>query len=117
MKIEKLIGSDLCNSISEMRESSEHYDELVFFSKDISNWHSILTEKLGQPLISEIGSNDSSEEALSLKKDDALKIANSHGGISKGQTLYFGTYNSSEILIMLWPWQDNAHVTLKKIIP
>jgi hypothetical protein len=118
MKIENLVGTELCNSINEIRASSENYEELVFFSKDISNWNGILTEKLGPPLISndKIKVEDSSEEILSSKKDAALKLANSYGGISKGQTLYYGTYNSTVILIMIWPWQDNAHVTLKKVI-
>ena len=118
MKIENLVGTELFNSINEIRVSSENFEELVLFSKDISNWNSILTEKLGPPLISKekIKIDNSSEESLSSKKDAALKIANSYGGISKGQTLYFGTYNSTVILIMLWPWQDKAHVTLKKVI-
>lgn len=118
MKIENLVGEELCNSINEIRESSENYEELVFFSKDISNWNRILTEKLGPPLISaeEIEIEDSSEEILSSKKDAALKLANSFGGICKGQTLYYGTYNSTVILIMIWPWQDKEHVTLKKVI-
>jgi len=118
MKIENLVGEELCNSINEIRESSENYEELVFFSKDISSWNRILTEKLGPPLISaeEIEIENSSEETLSSKKDAALKLANSFGGISKGQTLYYGTYNSAVILIMIWPWQDKEHVTLKKII-
>ena len=118
MKIENLVGTELCNSINEIRASSENYEELVFFSKDNSNWNGILTEKLGPPLISEekIDVEGSSEEILSSKKDAALKIANSYGGISKGQTLYYGTYNSTVILIMMWPWQDKAHVTLKKVI-
>ena len=118
MKIENLVGEELWNSINELRESSENYEELVFFSKDMSKWNRILTEKLGHPIISaeEIEIEDSSKEILSSKKDAALKHANSFGGISKGQTLYYGTYNSTVILIMIWPWQDKEHVTLKKII-
>ena len=118
MKIENLIGEELYNSINEIRESSENYDELVFFSKDISNWNRILTEKLGPPLISaeEIEIENSSENILSSKKDAALKLADSFGGICQGQTLYYGTYNSTMILIMFWPWQDKKRVTLKKVI-
>ena len=116
MKIENLVGEELCNSINKIRESSENYEELVFFSKDISNWNRILTEKLGPPLISAEEIEDSSEDILSSKKDAALKLANSFGGIYKGQTLYYGTYNSTVILIMIWPWQDKEHVTLKKVI-
>ena len=118
MRMANLVEEELGNSINEIRESSENYEELVFFSKDISHWNRILTEKLGPPLISEenIKIEDSSKEILSSEKDDALKVANSLGGICKGQTLYYGTYNSTVILIMIWPWQDKEHVTLKKVI-
>jgi len=117
MKIENLVGKELSSSINEIRVSVENYEELVIFSKDISNWNKILNEKLGPPLISDKKTEiESSSEILSSKKDAALKLANSYGGISKGQTLYYGTYNSTVILIMMWPWQDKTHVTLKKVI-
>ena len=118
MKINTLIGEELFSAIHEMRTSSDQYEELVFFSKDISDWNEILTEKLGLPVITaeKINLDDASKEAISSKKDAALKLAKSYGGISKGQTLYYGTYEATVISIMIWPWQDNAHVTLKKII-
>ena len=118
MKIVSLVGEELCKSIKETRERSEKYEEVVFFSKDVSGLNRILTEKLGHPLVSreKIEIEDTSKEILSLKKDAALKLANSFGGISKGQTLYHGTYNLTEILIMIWPWQDKTHLTLKKVI-
>ena len=118
MKINTLIGEELYNAIHEMRSSSDQYEELVLFSKDISGWKRILTEKLGPPVISaeKMEIDDASKEILASKKDAALKLAKSYGGIGKGQTLYYGTYDSTVISIMIWPWQDNAHVTLKKII-
>ena len=118
MKILNLVGEALCNSIKETRESSAKYEEVVFFSKDVSSWNRILTEKLGYPLATpeEFEIENTSREILSSRKDAALKLADSFGGISKGQTLYHGTYNLTEILIMIWPWQDKAHVTLKKVI-
>lgn len=118
MKIVNLVGKELSSSIKETRESSAKYEEVVFFSKDISTWNRILTEKLGHPLVSteQFEIEDTSKEILSSEKDAALKLANSFGGITKGQTLYHGTCNFTEILIMIWPWQDKAHVTLKKVI-
>jgi hypothetical protein len=118
MKILNLVGEALCNSIKETRESSAKYEEVVFFSKDVSSWNRILTEKLGHPLATseEFEIENTSKEILSSRKDAALKLADSFGGISKGQTLYHGTYNLTEILIMIWPWQDKVHVTLKKVI-
>lgn len=81
MKIKKLIGEELSNSIQEIRESLDNYEELVFFSKDISNWSRILTEKIGPPLISAEGMKieGSSEEISASKKEAVLNLANSLG--------------------------------------
>lgn len=35
------------------------------------------------------------------------------GGISAGQTLYFHKEETSAIFAMLWPWQDDQHITVK----
>jgi len=43
----------------------------------------------------------------------AQDIINGFGGVMKGQTLYFWHENKSFIFVMLWPWQDGEHVTLK----
>ena len=115
MRIEQIISDKLYDSVKNIRESSEQYEEFVILQKDISDWNEILTEKLGSP-ISPAGNNGSSEELLSSKDFTALKLAESHGGIRKDQTLHYGSINSSEILIMIWPWQDNNHVTIRKII-
>jgi hypothetical protein len=117
MKIEKLVGKELTNSVKEIRESSENYDELVLFSKDIATWNHVLTQKLGPPLISPDKITDgSSEESSPSLKEAALDLATPFGGIAEGQTLYYGTHNSYVFLIMIWPWQDKAHVTLKKVV-
>ncbi len=47
---------------------------------------------------------------LSAKVKNAIK---DFGGIMQGQTLYFYEQNSCIIFAMLWPWQDNRHITLK----
>ena len=115
MRIEQIISDELYNSVKNIRESSEQYEEFVIMQKDISDWNKILTEKLGSP-ISPVENNDSSEDSLSLKDSTALNLAESHGGIRRDQTLHYGLLNSSEILILIWPWQDNNHVTIRKFI-
>ena len=115
MKIEQMISNELYSSVKNIRESSEQYEEFVILQKDISGWNEILTEILGSP-ISPAGNNGSSEELLSSKESTALKLAESHGGIRRDQTLHYGSLNSSEVLILIWPWQDNNHVTIRKII-
>ena len=118
MKLETLVGKELCNSIIEVRENTKTYEEVVLLSEDISAWNKILTEKLGPPLISkeEYEIVGTSADVLSSKIDVALELANPLGGISEGQTLYHSIYESTVILIMIWPWQNNKNVTLKKAI-
>ena len=118
MKLETLVGKELCSSIVESRIDTGSYEEVVVTSTDISSWNKILTEKLGPPLISteEYEIVSASEDVLSSKIDIALESADSFGGISEGQTLYHGLYDSNVILIMIWPWQNNINVTIKKAI-
>lgn len=118
MKLETLVGKELCNSIVEVRDDSDNYEEIVLLNDDISEWNKALTEKLGPPLISkeEYEIVGSSEDVLKSKIDVALEIADNYGGVSQGQTLYHGIHDSTVILIMIWPWQNNKNVTLKKAI-
>jgi hypothetical protein len=106
MKLEDIVDGELSNTLTEVRQNSLKYEEIVFLTENMSAWDKILTEKFGPSLNSE-------------KQTDSavLDLANANGGIRNGQTLYYGIYESKEILIMIWPWQDNKHVTLKKIIP
>ncbi len=118
MKLETLVGKELCDSIVESRIDTGSYEEVVIPSSNIAEWNKILTEKLGPPLISteEYEIVGSSEDVLSSKIDIALESADSFGGISEGQTLYHGIYESNVILIMIWPWQNNINTTIKKAI-
>ncbi len=118
MKIVDLVGDKLINAIKEIRTNSENYEEIVFFNKDVSEWLKILTEKLGAPLLStdQKVTETSSNKIYSSKKDAAFEAANSHGGIRENQILYYGSYKSQKLLIMIWPWQDNLHTTLKKVL-
>ena len=118
MKLIKLVGKDLCDKITETREDSDNYEEIVLLSKDIVSWNKALAEKLGPALITkeEYEIVGSSEDVISSKINIALELANSYGGIIQGQTLYHSVYDSTVILILIWPWQDGEHVTLKKAI-
>ena len=118
MKLETLVGKELCDSIFESRIDTGIYEEVVILSKDLSAWNANFTEKLGPPLISteEIEIVGSSEDVKSSEINVALESADSFGGISEGQTLYHGIYESNVILIMIWPWQNNINTTIKKAI-
>jgi len=118
MKLENLVGKQLCSEVAEIREAEDNYEEIVLFSKDLAAWNEILTEKLGPPLISkeEYEIVNESEDVKKSQIDLALESAEKFGGIAEGQTLYYGICDSTVILILIWPWQDNVKVTLKKAI-
>jgi hypothetical protein len=118
MNLENLVGKELCSSIVEARENTDIYEEVVIPSKDISAWTTVLTEKLGPPIISaeELEIVNSSEDVLESKINVALELADSYGGVIQGQTLYHGIYESTVILILIWPWQNNLNSTLKMAI-
>ena len=118
MKLEDLVGKELYEVLIEIRDNSDIYEEIVLLKKDLPGWNKALSEKLGPPLISteEYDILNASEDVLASKIDLALESANRFGGIDEGQTLYHGVYDSTVVLIMIWPWQDNVKVTLKKAI-
>ncbi|MDX2465311.1 MAG: hypothetical protein QNK31_12465 [Porticoccus sp.] len=118
MKLENLVGKSLCDAVVEVREDSAAYEEIVFLSKDIPAWNKAISEKLGPALIStnEDEVLKASEDVLASQIDIAVELAKSYGGIHQGQTLYHSVYESTVFLILIWPWQDNVKVTLKKAI-
>lgn len=118
MKLETLVGKELCGGIVETREDSDSYEEVVLLSKDVPAWSKVLYEKLGPALISteEYEILNASEDVLASKIDIAVELAKSYGGIYEGQTLYHSVYESTVFLILIWPWQDGVKVTLKKAI-
>lgn len=118
MKLEDLVGKDLCAEIIETREGSDSYEEVVLLRKDMPAWNKILADKLGPALISteEYEVLNASEDVLASKIDIAVELAKSYGGIYEGQTLYHSVHESIVFLILIWPWQDNKKVTLKKAI-
>ena len=115
MKIEQMISNELYNSVKSFRESSEQYEEFIIMRKDISEWDKILTEKLGSA-VSPAGNNGSSEIALSPEQSEALNLAESYGGIRRNQSLHYGSLNSLDILVLIWPWQDDNHITIRKFV-
>lgn len=40
-------------------------------------------------------------------------VIENFGGIMKGQTLYCSTVPGKTYFLMLWPWSDKEHVTVK----
>ncbi|MBI4825766.1 MAG: hypothetical protein HY807_05020 [Nitrospirae bacterium] len=117
MKIWKILGEELLSSsVKEIRQDTHNYAELVFFSKDISNWHQVLSDKLGHPVVFEGRKEDEGPADNALHGKKPIKVLSDYiGGVREGQSLFYGTHDSSKVLIMMWPWKDNNHVTLKKL--
>jgi len=92
-------------TIYQKRDVDPDYAEVVFLTKDLSEWTAVFTDVFGEPL-SPAGTPPT-PEITQLTKD--------YGGISAAQTLYKKDFSGKIVLAMLWPWQDNAHTTLKII--
>ncbi|MDO8281644.1 MAG: hypothetical protein Q7U10_03305 [Thermodesulfovibrionia bacterium] len=116
MKIGKILGEELSSSVKEIRQDTHNYAELVFFSKDISNWHQILSGKFGHPVILEDRMEPEGPVDNALQEKTPIKVLSDYiGGVREGQSIYYGTHDASKVLIMMWPWKDKNHVTLKKL--
>ncbi|MCK4809874.1 MAG: hypothetical protein KAS99_02930 [Candidatus Omnitrophica bacterium] len=89
--------------ISEKRDMSDDYTELVFYTKDLDEWNKIFIDTLG-PAIKPPGIKAS---------DNDMALTRDYGGIQDNQTLFKKEFESVVIIAMLWPWQDNEHITLK----
>jgi hypothetical protein len=99
---EKLAGLE----VYEKRSVSDDFCEMVFLKKDIVKWDEVLSRELG-PAVKPLGE-------APTKEDTALTEA--YGGIFKNQVLYKKNADDHLIVAMLWPWQDNTHITLKMFI-
>jgi hypothetical protein len=89
--------------VHETRREEPEYRELVVYAKDIASWNKIFEEALGQAA-KPSGSKATAEHAT---------MTDEYGGIEKTQTLYLKQDKSALTLVMLWPWQDKVHVTVK----
>lgn len=103
MRLKEIVEKCSKLGVDEQRCVSDEYAELVFFNKEIEQWHKILIDALG-PAIKPPGAQPT-EEDLRLTKD--------YGGIHDNQTLFKKEFDDSIAIAMLWPWQDETHTTLK----
>ncbi|MCP4652578.1 MAG: hypothetical protein GY858_04250 [Candidatus Omnitrophica bacterium] len=92
-------------AICEQRAEEEDYNELIFFSKDLEQWYDIFVEFLGDP----------AKPAGVEPCDKDLVITDEYGGICGNQTLFYKEFDEGVVVVMLWPWQDKVHTTLKVI--
>ena len=90
-------------AFEEVRVDKDGYFESVILTKNLAVIVAKLNEIFGSPVWPP--ENNLSKETLN--------IIQGYGGIMTGQTLYFYQLNNHFIFIMLWPWSDGQHVTLK----
>ncbi len=86
-----------------VRSDSGNYFEAVLVKNNLAG----LTAKLATFFDSPFNSG---QKGVPDKVQEAIQ---DFGGIKQGQTLYFCQEDASIIFAMLWPWQDNYHITLK----
>ncbi len=89
--------------VFDRRYLMEDYLELVFFKNHFEKWDNLLTEFLG-PVVNPFDADPS---------EDHLEISKAFGGVRKGQALYLKDFGEYIVLAMLWPWQNETHITLK----
>ena len=90
-------------NVVEKRCLNDEFVELVFSNKELDEWYRIVSAFLGAPTKPQ-GKEPSEQD---------LKITSATGGIRLDQTLFEHEFENGTIVAKFWPWQDNAHITLK----
>lgn len=103
MSLVRIVKQFVDLKISEQRELSDHYVEIVVLNEEISKWNAILAGVLASAV---------KPQDTDPSRDD-LKIADAYGGIHSNQTLYRKDFDTNVIIAMLWPWGDQVHTTIK----
>jgi hypothetical protein len=89
----------------EVRLDNDEAFEAVIASVDLAKLTAQLTSFFGCAVFP-------SKHKLSKKMNQAIKA---FGGIIPGQTLYSFSNERDTIFAILWPWQDNLHITFKLV--
>jgi len=87
----------------ELRKDSEDYFEAVILKDSLVNLIATLDRLFGAP----------AWPCKNKLSDQIKKVISKCGGIRTGQTLYFWNHASNTVFVMLWPWQDGKHTTVK----
>lgn len=103
MQFDKFKAEIKSLEIDTVRSDTENYLEAVVKKTSLDELLRILENNFGPAAWP-------SREKL---PKETQKIADGFGGLRKGQTLYFLKGEGHSIFAMLWPWQDNEHITIK----
>jgi len=106
MKAKEIIDRCAQLEVYQRRRITDEYAELVFYNKDLAQWDTIMTDILG-PTVCPAGTEPTPEDT---------QLTSDYGGITSQQTLYRKDFHDHRVIVMLWPWNDQAHTTLKIIV-
>lgn len=106
MTLKDIFGKFNGLDIFEKRQITDEYIEVVLYNKQKDKWNKILADILGSA-VKPAGINPS---------NDIKRLAEKYDGIYKNQIMFKKDFDSETVLAMLWPWQDDAHTTLKMAI-
>jgi hypothetical protein len=91
--------------VHETRSEGSEYCEKVVYIGDLKAWEAIFEQALGTA---------AKPRGTSATKEHS-EITEQYGGVEKGQTLYMKGDETGTTIVMMWPWQDAEHVTLKMV--
>ncbi len=103
MEFDELINQVKLFSFDEVRVDKEDFFEAVIRKKDLDALNAKLVSIFGVLVWPP-------EKKLPNEVNDLIK---NHGGVMGGQMLYFARLKNSPVFVMLWPWGDKEHITLK----
>jgi hypothetical protein len=105
MQFNGLINEIKSAVFDSLRSDKESYFEAVFLNDELTKLFPKFEKFFGLPAWP-------SEKPLPSQVEE---IIGEFGGIMPGQTLYFCNDGSDYIVLMLWPWNDAIHTTVKII--
>jgi hypothetical protein len=103
MTLEQILQACKKFKIHEKRVISDEYYELVIFNDEIEEWSVVLSGILG----------DAQKPRGVEPTQGDLDLTKASGGIRVGQTLFKKELGDLTIIAKFWPWDDDAHTTLK----
>jgi len=105
MQFNELINEIKSAVFDSLRSDKESYFEAVFLNDELAKLAPKFEKFFGLPAWP-------SKKPLPSQVEE---IIGGSGGIKPGQTLYFWNQGYEYIVLMLWPWNDAMHTTVKII--
>lgn len=90
-------------SIYEKRKLGDDYIEIVIFKADLLKWCQQFDKILGE----------ATKPESSSPTDEDVAVTEEYGGVFDNQILYHHPFEEENVVILIWPWQDNVHTTVK----